>query len=179
MVYRIAAGGDVAKLRALAKSYLAGLAELGIRPEDSRHGQVIRSVLESAGGDQTKTDAAAMAKALEEGLPALAEMRKTAVSNDAANLAALARAYRALGRYDEAVGRYRALLEGMGGGSVAYWGMELEYCQCLLEGFPSDGLAMKALAIRIRQLAMEDASMGGLKDRFDAVAKRAGELAGG
>jgi len=173
------AGGDVAKLRALAKSYLAGLAELGIRPEDSRHGQVIRSVLESAGGDQTKTDAAAMAKALEEGLPALAEMRKTAVSNDAANLAALARAYRALGRYDEAVGRYRALLEGMGGGSVAYWGMELEYCQCLLEGFPSDGPAMKALAIRIRQLAMEDASMGGLKDRLDAVAKRAGELAGG
>ena len=174
-----AAGGDVAKLRAMARSYLAGLAELGIRPEDSRYGQTIRIALEAASGDKAAVDAAALARALEEGLPALAEMRKTAVSVDAANLAALARAYRALGRYDEAVERYHALLEGMGGGSPAYWTMELEYCQCLLEGFSSDGPAMKALTVRIRQLAMEDASLGGLKDRFDAVAKRAGELAGG
>jgi hypothetical protein len=70
------------------------------------------------------------------------------------------------------------LVDGLAGGSAAYWNAELEYCQCLLEGFAADGVAMKGLLVRLKQLRMEDPGMGGLKDRFEAIESRASELAG-
>jgi hypothetical protein len=176
-----AAAGDAAQLRSSAKAYLGALAELGMRAEDSRHGQAVKAALEALSGSEAVRQSerlASLARALEEGYPALRDMQKASVPGDAANMAALARAYRALGRHAEAVRYYRSLVDGLGGGSTAYWSAELEYCQCLLEGFASDRQAMKGLVIRLKQLRMEDLSMGGLKDRFEAVESRARELAG-
>jgi len=174
------AAGDPEQLQSLAKAYLGALADLGVRAEDCRAVQAVKGLLEAPPGDGAGLESRQLAllRALEEGYPALRDMRKAAVPADAANIAAIARAYRSLGRHAEAVRYYRNLIDGLGDGSPAYWSAELEYCQCLLEGFASDRQTMKGLVIRLGQLRMEDASMGGMKDRFEAVEHQARELAG-
>ena len=133
---------------------------------------------ERAGQDEAAL-ADRLAESLESAYKAQRDRQMARVGLDAGNLFALARAYRSLGRFNESLNYYQLLLAGLGPGAepALYWQGELEYCQCLLKGFAHQKDVMRKLGVRIRQLRIEDAEMGGLADAFLAVELQASRLA--
>ena len=120
---------------------------------------------------------------------AATEKLKKALPIDPVNLWGLARACRALKDYDEAMKNYRTLIAGLDRAAAPndYWQAELEYAETALEWTRSmvakndKDEAEKAkikkeqatnagtLAVRVKQLRADDATMGGLEARFSAV----------
>jgi len=101
-------------------------------------------------------------------------------ATDARNLQGLARAHRAMGRYEQALEYYRRLTDGLSPASWPgeYWRAELEYARCVVEAAAGDAQAMRNLGVRIRQLRMQDEGMGGLAEAFGQLERQAKDLAG-
>ena len=114
-----------------------------------------------------------------QGHVALREAIKATFAIDAANIQGLARAHRQLKQYDEALKRYRDLVNGIDPSEhpALYWSSQLERCQCFAEAFGDDPEAMKKLVTLIRQLKIEDPKLGGLYGRFNVIQGRATRLA--
>lgn len=103
----------------------------------------------------------------------LAEIRKTLSAQlemDAANLLGQARVYRALKDYAKA-SKFYSDLRNIDRHSFPdfYWQIQLEYCQCLLEGQADNKTMMKQLVVAIGQLYNEDPEMGGRRGDFNMV----------
>ncbi len=165
-------------LLALSDEYLEDLVDLGLRPEIMPNVSAVRAAAEELRGlgeydlsgkrNAQQTLAEALKPALEE---LQFETKKRTVGTDAANILGLARTYRLLKEYGEAMGRYKRMLRGIDRNKnpELYWAVELEYSEAILEGFGEDKDQMSILALRVRQLQIEDPAMGGHADRFTEI----------
>jgi len=97
------------------------------------------------------------------------------VTVDHVNIIGMARAYRGLGQYGEAMKQYRHYASGIPQAEFPkdYWRAELERSQCHLEGYGSSAEAMKNLVIQINSLSVKDKDMGGLAAEFEEVKRAA------
>lgn len=98
---------------------------------------------------------------------------------DHVNIIGMARAYRGLGQYSEAMKQYRHYASGISQADFPkdYWRAELERSQCHLEGYGSNAQAMKNLVIQINSLSVKDKDMGGLAAEFEDVKRAASSKA--
>ncbi len=94
---------------------------------------------------------------------------------DHLNIIGMARAYRGLANFGEAMAQYRRYTEGIARDKFPkeYWHAELERCQCNLDGYLSSGEAMKNLVIQINSLRVKDKEMGGLAGEFEQIKNKA------
>lgn len=103
---------------------------------------------------------------------------------DPVNLWGLARAQRAMKKYNEALANYNLLINGIDKqASVAdYWQSELEYCEAAIESVTAETVATKKaddarkLSNRVKQLRADDSTLGGLLGRFGAIEAQADRL---
>ena len=109
--------------------------------------------------------------AFTESLETLRRIRKRQVPTDARNILGLARTYKAIGNYTDSLRYYNDLAKGIdrSGQNELYWSAQLERCHCLLEALRDNKKQMKRLVLLIRQLALEDARMGGYRDEFSEI----------
>ena len=177
-------GGDVGAVDSLSKEYFDLIREYGFDVGDFSEAVRVRTAVrllkESTASEQQQKWSVAVVEELAEGFRALGEARKRSLPIDAGNVRGLARAHRAMKNYrgDGALKLYSELVEGIDRARhpALYWSVQLERCECLLEAFRTDKEQLKRLGVLIRQLRLEDRTMGGLYDRFNALDRRLGEL---
>jgi len=101
----------------------------------------------------------------------IGKMRRRTQTIDAVNIMGLARAHAAMKNYDKSLKFYGDLVKGIDRGEYPefYWSAQLERSRCLLEAFRTDTDQMRRLGVLIRQLRLEDKSMGGLSEEFAAI----------
>ncbi len=98
---------------------------------------------------------------------------------DHVNIIGMARAYRGLGDFGEAMKQYRHYTAGINETDYPkiYWRAELERSQCHLEGYENNGEVMKNLVIQIKSLGVKNKDMGGLAAEFEKVKSKAASKA--
>jgi len=102
---------------------------------------------------------------------------KASVPMDANNLHLQARIQRGLKQYKKAVDTYNKLVGGIDKNrhEKLYWSLQLELCECTLEGFSKDKDIMEKLRVKIRQLMEIEAdggNMGGLRKKYLEIRRR-------
>ena len=103
---------------------------------------------------------------------------KAFVPMNANNLHLQARIQRGLKQYKEAVDTYDKLVGGIDKNrhEKLYWSLQLELCECTLEGFSKNKDMMEKLRVKIRQLMEIEAqggNMGGLRKKYLEIRRRA------
>ena len=173
-------GPDLARLY---ETYKADLKRYSFTVEQTASALMIEAAmrgLESAEGGARKSAYATVVKRLRDAYSMLRDKLRKRLPVDANNIRGLARVYRAARKYPEALKNYDILISGIDKSQYvkAYWSMQLEKCQCVLEGYGKDPKVMANLVAGIRQLRQEDEKLGGLVGYFNDVEARAAQAAG-
>lgn len=95
--------------------------------------------------------------------------------NDAKNFLGLARCYRSMGRYAEAMKQYDLLRQRLPEKSTAWWRVQVERLQLAMKMFGdnADGLKDILLQIRVLRYNYEDPKMGGFWQSFNTIESEA------
>ncbi len=105
---------------------------------------------------------------------------KRKVSVDANIILGMARCYRILKKYPQAIAEYRKLAVGLTpeAGHTMYWETQLELCECILDAYGNSPREMERLRIFIGQLRDIDDNLGGREylGRFGKIEAQAQKL---
>lgn len=174
-----------AGIEKLAEDFPAQVQKEGIDPERKGYARALKVSLNyfKQANQADATDVAFRTKQLEEKLKeAYSDLRKdlkNTIPTDSVNIYGLARSYRLMKKYNESIANYQLLTNGID--AVRYrlqhWQAQLEYCQCLLEGFKADKKSMRNLTLLIRDYRQKDAELGGLAKEFEKLEAQAAAAA--
>jgi hypothetical protein len=101
----------------------------------------------------------------------LRELLRNSAPMDATNYQILARGNRIVKNYAESGTAYSELLRRIDFSQYPdlFWQTQLERAQMLVEGYPTDKDSMSRLLTLLKNLRIQDPTMGGLYSYFDAV----------
>lgn len=171
----VSAAGNVTRTKQLADEHFSLISGGGAGASELRGAvrlaEAVRFLNKAADSTQQGERLQVVVDALIESLEKLRQARKRLIAVDAHNVLGQARAHRAMGNYPDALSHYNSFIAGLDRGkwSSVYWQVQLERCACYLDAYRGDPAQMRQLAVLIRQLALDDRMMGGLKDKFNAI----------
>jgi hypothetical protein len=181
------ARGNITAVRKLAAEFPDVLKVSGMDSQRSRWGVMVQSAdkyLADLPADATPQDRdwrlKNVADRLGDGYAGIGKTLTERLPMDLTNLRGQTRCLRALKKYDDAARNYRRICAGIDQTKypAIWWDAQLEYTECVLEGYGSDAKVMKTLAVYIGELRGNDAKMGGREAEFQACLRKARQAAG-